>query len=330
MQKNSFWVAILFLLVFGLIPNQVSADFQNLTQQPPEPQASVKILTLNVMQRASEARESRFQRIVDFLVTTPVHLLALQELSGGSYDTPPTQDSGADLASMLGAAGLQYGYCTEANWGYPPYLVFKVGILPRYIMLATAAASTGTPTDLPGPDFPGRKNIVMAAVDIPGFGKINLYSVHIYNPSEEGIDPQIDALMEFVNLTDAQNPAVASLVAGDMNFSINDSPAAYQKFLDQGFIDSYARANGFADPKNCCTPASTGGCTFGVPGNPFTSVDSPSRIDFLFIRGQGIRVKQSQVVFNGVNADFVSDHCAVLTEIARAFIDPVRFLLLAE
>jgi hypothetical protein len=146
MKKFIFWGSGLLLLSLCLVPILVLADYQNLTAQPQEPQASIKILTLNVMQRASEARAARFQRIVDFLVTTPVHLLALQELSGGDYDTPPTQDSGADLAKMLATAGLQYGYDTEANWGYPPYLVFKVGILPRYSMIATASASTGTPT----------------------------------------------------------------------------------------------------------------------------------------------------------------------------------------
>jgi endonuclease/exonuclease/phosphatase family metal-dependent hydrolase len=328
MKKNIFLGALLSLLILCLAPIQVLADFQNLTQQPLEPQASVKILTLNVMQSASESRESRFQRIVDFLVTSPVHLLALQELSGGPYDTPPTQDSGADLAGMLATAGLQYGYYTEANWGYPPYLVFKVGILPRYTMIATAATSTGTPTD--GWVFAERKNVVMAAVNIPGFGKVNLYSVHIYSPSEEGIEPQIDNLMEFVDLTDEQNPAFASLVAGDMNFSINDIPSAYQKFINNGFIDSYAAANGFADPQNCCSQANTTGCTFGVPGNPFATSESPSRIDFIFVRGRGIRVKQSKVIFNGVNADFVSDHCAVLTEISRKSLVPMELLLLGN
>ena len=50
---------------------------------------------------------------------------------------------------MLAAAGLQYGYYTEVSWGHMPELAFKVGILPRYRMLVTAAASTGTPTDIP-------------------------------------------------------------------------------------------------------------------------------------------------------------------------------------
>ena len=58
----------------------------------------------------------------------------------------------------------------------------------------------------------------MCGVDIPGFGRVNLYSVHVYTPSVEGIETQIDNLLQFVNQVDAQNPAVASIVAGDMNF----------------------------------------------------------------------------------------------------------------
>ncbi len=328
MKKIAFWASCLFLLFNCLIPHLVLADFSNLTQQPAESQPSVKILSLNVMQKASEARSSRFQRIVNFLTTTPVHLMALQELSGGPSDDPPTTDSGADLANMLAAVGLQYGYYTEANWGYPPYLVFKVGVLPRYGMLVTAAVSTGTPTD--GWIFAERKNVVMSGVYIPGFGRINLYSVHVYGPSKEGVETQIDNLMQFVNQVDAQNPAVASIVAGDMNFSIDSSPVAYRKFIAQGFIDSYAAAQEAADPSTCCTPANTSGCTFGVPGNPFISAASPSRIDFIYIRGKGVRVKASKVVFNGTETDFVSDHCAVLTEITRQTIIPPTSLLLED
>ena len=130
---------------------------------------------------------------------------------------PDTQDSGADLANMLAAAGMPYGYYTEDSWYeyyfFPQYYVyFKVGILPKYKMLVTAATSIGTPTD--GNPLDTRKNVVMGAFDMPGFGRINLYSVHVYTPSAEGVATQIDNLMQFVDQTDAQNPAVASIVGG--------------------------------------------------------------------------------------------------------------------
>jgi endonuclease/exonuclease/phosphatase family metal-dependent hydrolase len=326
-KKQISLVSVLLGFIFCLVPLQVLAAYYNLPQQPQDPQPRINILSLNVMQKADEARSARFQRIVNFLASTPVHLMALQELSGGPADTPPTEDSGADLAAMLATAGLSYGYYTEANWGYPPFVVFKVGVLPQYRMLVTAAASTGTPTD--GWVFPERKNVVMCGVDIPAFGRVNLYSVHVYTPSAEGIETQIDNLLQFVNQVDAQNPAVASIVAGDMNFSVDSSPIAYQKFLAQGFVDSYAQALGATDPRTCCTPGNTSGCTYGVPGNPF-SASSPFRIDFIFVRGSGIQIKASKVVFNGIEADFVSDHCAVLTEITRQHHIPLELLLLQD
>ena len=229
---------------------------------------------------------------------------------------------------MLAAAGLEYGYYTESNWGYPPYLVFKVGILPRYSMIATAAGCTGTPGD--GWVFPERKNVVMAAMIIPGFGRVNLYSVHIYTPAAEGIEAQIDSLMAFVEQTDGQYPAAASIVGGDMNFSIDNYPAAYQKFLDHGFTDTYAAAHCPGTPQNCCTPEQPQGCTIRLPGNPLAGSGAASRIDFLLIRGKGMRVKQSRVAFNGVNGPFVSDHCGVLTEIAKPAVTPPAFLLLGN
>jgi endonuclease/exonuclease/phosphatase family metal-dependent hydrolase len=334
MKKNILPPATLCLLAFLFVSIPAVANFNNLSTQPSELQGSLKVLTLNVMQRASESRTSRFQRIVDFLAIEPVHLLALQELSGGTVDSPRTEDSGADLANMLAIAGLQYGYYTEANW-YDWYVIqdlfyvyFKVGVLPRYKMLVTAAASTGTPTD--GKPLATRKNVVMCGVDIPGFGRVNLYSVHIYSPAEETIATQIDNLLQFVDSTDALHPAAASIVAGDLNFSVSWDPAAYQKFLDRGFIDSYASTHCLSNPANCCGE-DTSGCTYAAPGNPFSgSGATPSRIDHLFVRGKGLHIKQSKVLFNGVNEDFVSDHSAVFTEIIRRSTITPELLLLTD
>ena len=83
------------------------------------------------------------------------------------------------------------------------------------------------------------------------------------------------------------------------------------------------------NPRNCCAPSSISGCTYAVPGNPFF-VEAPIRIDHLFVRGRGLRIKPSKVVFNGVEADFVSDHCAVLTEIAKEPHVPLELLLLHD
>ena len=78
MTKINLIGPLILLFILGAVAVPVRADFKNPAQQPEESQASIKILTLNVMQNATEARAVRFQKIVDFLKTTPVHLLALQ------------------------------------------------------------------------------------------------------------------------------------------------------------------------------------------------------------------------------------------------------------
>ena len=52
MKKMISLASGLVFIIVCLVPLQVLADFNNLTQQPQESQASVKILSLNVMQNA--------------------------------------------------------------------------------------------------------------------------------------------------------------------------------------------------------------------------------------------------------------------------------------
>jgi len=247
--------------------------------------------------------------------------LALQELSGGLFDEGGTSDSGADLAGMLGG---QYGYYTEPAFGYKllgtDMLVFKVGVMPRYTMENVDA----TKLDPPGEnytdewEFADRANVVMCVIDIPGFGPVNLYSTHFYTGPVTELQTQANNLMNFVNQVDQGHPSRATIVAGDMNFPVSPFPQSiYDTFLNNGFEDSYREVN--TDP----------GYTFGMAENPYAPNSTPNRIDFIFVRGDGIQISTSQVVFDGVNGDFVSDHYGVLTEITATPL-PSSLLLLGS
>ena len=315
-------VAVL-LSLFLVVAAPAGAAYKNLTisQQPPGDQPIVRILTLNVMQSASIPRETRFQRIVNFLAQKQtagqiVHVLLLQELSGGSVDG--TTDSGADLARMLAAAGMPYGYFTKPAFGWPSFLVFKVGVMPRYRMLFTRATRLKAPLEY-GVAFTGRKNVVMCGVNIPGFGRLNLYSVHVYSSPLEWVYNQVSQLLSFVNTVDQNNPPAVTVVGGDMNFGVTpDTIYIYDLFGAQGFVDAYAAVNG-CGPAGCCQGGDFSGCTFAVPGNPLAEPGSfTARLDYLFVKGRtkAVVVVKSEVVFNGINGDWVSDHSGVLTEIA--------------
>ena len=64
--------------------------------------------------------------------------------------TPHTVDSGIDLAAKLNG---KYGYYTESAFGYiiagVDFLVFKVGVMPRYPM----AYHSATKLDPPGVNY---------------------------------------------------------------------------------------------------------------------------------------------------------------------------------
>ena len=92
----------------------------------------------------------------------------------------------------------------------------------------------------------------------------------------------------------------------------------YQTILSNGFIDTYNAIHhvGFT----CCDPNSGGACcTYALPGNPYAfdpttgQIENPARLDYIFSRGKGMRILDSEVVFN--NGDWVSDHSGLVSEI---------------
>ncbi|MEJ2091425.1 MAG: endonuclease/exonuclease/phosphatase family protein [Syntrophobacterales bacterium] len=316
----------LILATILFFPSAGLTNFENPTNPLVGSQSTFRILTLNVMQRADTPRAQRFANIVDYLDTQPpVHALALQEFSGGSVDSPAgTEDSGADLAGMLGG---KYGYYTESSHRYDYFfglgifwLEFKVGVLSRYAMDYHAATKLD-PAGLnysDGEEFSGRANVVMCIIDIPGFGSVNLFSTHFYNGPVSELQTQANKLMEFVNQEDQAHPSRATIVSGDMNFVLSTATQGiYDTFLSNGFTDSYREAN--TDP----------GYTFGVSEDPYANTDSPRRIDYIFVRGDDLEISSSQVVFDGINGDYVSDHFGVLTEITATPL-PSSLLLLGS
>jgi endonuclease/exonuclease/phosphatase family metal-dependent hydrolase len=341
-----FRILAVLLGVILCSPLPGKADFQNISPQPTAPQSTVRFLTLNVMENSlnpAYSRDTRFNSIVSLGSSMaaqgkPITGFLLQELSGGIQGNgtdPPTTDSGADFARKFAAAGFPQGYYTAPMAGWqtdnPPttYFVWKVGILSPYTFQATQATKLDPPgenytsrwTGYPQPpmEFAGRSNVVMAEFNIPGFGKTDVYSVHVYDPTTIAEkNTQIQNLMSFVNSLDAINHPRATIIGGDMNFALSSSTQGiYQLFLNNGFIDSYPAVN--ADPGN----------TFvGNPPDPLGPPNTdPARIDYLFVRGTNLQITSSEVVFDGVNGAFVSDHFGVLTEISAVPI-PGSLLLL--
>ena len=87
---------------------------------------------------------------------------------------------------------------------------------------------------------------MLSRLDIPGFGKINVYNTHLCADCEEfERAEQIDVLLEFLNdLEENTGGGFPTILGGDFNFDRfrNDGEQRfqYEKIIDSGFSDAYA------------------------------------------------------------------------------------------
>ncbi len=168
---------------------------------------------------------------------------------------------------------------------------------------------------------------------------MNVYNTHLCaNCDATERQQQATVLLQFLATVESFFPEPKrTVLGGDFNTDLNvitDRPV-YFAIVDppQLFTDSYRAAQNNTC-FSCCDAANPSegihGCTYAVPGNPFANnppfATGPlSRIDYIFLRnspGITFGVSASSVVFPPVTflpppaVPFVSDHSAVLTEIA--------------
>ena len=290
--------------------------------------ASFKILTINLLFSEIYDRNVRLTRIADFVksswgstTTVPVDVILLQEVVGGAL--VGTDNSAQDLQNLLANRGLTYYLNYHLEQAFPGVFTQGIAILSRHPIVASLAE---TLPNVEVANFLGlqvtlRRIALLNRIDIANYGKVNIYNTHLCSSCDpSGRAQQVGALLNFIQTAEQSYPGGSQIIlGGDFNidlFYANHRPA-YQSILSNGFIDTYATVHnvGFT----CCDP-NLGGtcCTFAVPGNPYAfdltfQPESPARLDYIFIKGKGMRVLDSQVIFN--SGDWVSDHSGVVTEL---------------
>lgn len=310
-------VAHFLLFVSALFIASCSLPVVRNTAIPHDNQQKFRVMTLNVMQAAPESRRSRFARIVDFIDgqskhNNPVHALLLQELGSGWLNLG---DSGKLLAGMLADKGYEYNYYSVPNLGFPGIMTFRVGILINNKMLFTQSrllkCKLKTPSIAAIP-LPGKKNVAACGVDIPGLGRLNLISVHVY--AATSVAEKVEQLKQLVNFAEELNqqfPAETTIIGGDFNCR---PPIAEPILNAAGYRDTYLELH----PDRCSPEDNYSGCTAGVYRNPFgAGIQGKGEVvDYIFMKSSEGKVTKSEVAFNGLNGPFVSDHCGILTEIS--------------
>ncbi len=296
----------------------------------------ISVLTINLLFSEINERNLRLGRIADFVAheasdeASPVDVILLQEVVGGSLSK--TANSSLDLQKLLAGLGLSYNLrYTMAN-GIPGLLTVGNSILSRcgIDFILTKTLPFESEEVFAGLQIPLKRKAIMARIDVPEFGKINVYDTHLCSgcSGSERLQ-QAQVLVRFIqnaeSLIPGKNPII---LGGDFNTDLNipDNIAVYNLITSKGFVDSYASFN---TCDGCCTPYSNppvlSGCTFAVPENPFAfdpftrqREEPPQRIDYIFSKGFG-DIIGSEVVFKGEMLDgdplWVSDHSGVLSRI---------------
>ena len=318
-------LALLFAVMLILVPHSSFARSRQAQCLDVAGRGNLNVLTINLLFTEMEDRESRLEKIADFIIQKtnagkPVDIVMLQEVVGGAW--PGTMNSSLDLQKLLTTGGIRYNLSYTLANGVPGILTVGNAILSRCEIIATLFKILPFESEeiFQGLEVRLKRKVLMSRIDVPGSGEINLYNTHLCSYCDPGNRlEQARELMKFIKdvekLIPGDNPI---LLGGDFNTDLtvpDDLPVYNLITQDNHFVDSYAAAHACSD---CCS-ANQGydGCTYGVPGNPYAinpftgQQEPPGRIDYLFEKGMGI--ESSAVVFRSGSC-WVSDHSGVLTK----------------
>jgi endonuclease/exonuclease/phosphatase family metal-dependent hydrolase len=298
----------------------------------------LKLLTLNLLFSEPTTSPSsnsmpRFDSIANFILDENIDCVLCQEVVGGELarelGLTETLNSSLDLKSRL---GNDYKLSYRLANGIP--LVFSVGnaiFCKSPIDIKWTVAKTlpfASEITIKGIDIKLRRIIMGSLLEVPGFGRLLLFNVHLcsFCPTDQR-QAQIEEALGFIttikNWVHWVYGEVPCVFGGDFNIRDNADPGdsaqvEYNLITGAGFTDAYAETNSCVFDSTCCIPVENPsvvepGCTFAVDDNPFENDPlQTTRIDYFFHKG--LTADSAYVVFDGIKGPFVSDHSGVVVE----------------
>ncbi len=325
-MKNLFFVVIFSVLVLSGCAGHRSGNGgggESLVQcGDVADRAHLNILTVNLLFSETKTRDQRLDAITEFASEAPVDVILLQEVVGGVL--VDTANSALDLQGKLRDKGSEYDLHTAFEVGLPGALVLANAVLSRCDIEVKMAKRLPLTAEL---EFQGHniklpRNVMMTRINIPDFGKLNVYNTHLCAKcTTDELGKQLDVLLAFVNDMEEffpqDNPVI---MGGDFNIDrLRAEPFGeklfYDRIINAGFIDAYAEDRIL---ENLCkdTEIADTHCTVGV--SSLDEGDSARRIDYIFANGVD-NVRESRVVFNTLvdpSQPTVSDHAGVFVSLA--------------
>lgn len=282
----------------------------------------LNILSVNLLFKEIDTRDQRLEAVAEFAEKTPVDVILLQEVVGGTL--VHTENSAEDLQKKLRARKRDYDLYTAFEIGLPGVIGVANAILSRCEIdfRTTKRLPHATELNFRGHDIKLPRNVMMARLDIPNSSKLNIYNTHLCAAcTAEQINDQMDVLLPFIGELEASFPSGnLAILGGDFNIDrFRTDPFVerpfYDRIINAGFIDAYAQNRPL---DNLCTNTrqADAHCTIGV--STLDAGGSARRIDYIFMN-QAKNVRESRVVFNNLvdsSQTGVSDHAGVFISVA--------------
>lgn len=281
----------------------------------------LNILSINLLFSEIETRDQRLDAIAEFVVKTPVDVILLQEVVGGTL--VHTINSALDLQGKLRSQARDYDLHTAFEVGLPGLLVVANAVLSRCEIDYKMAKRLPYTSELEfkGHDIKLPRNVMMTRINIPDSGKLNIYNTHLCAKcTANELSTQLDVLLPFIDEVEEffpqDNPVI---LGGDFNIDrfrvapFEERPF-YERIINAGFTDAYAQDRPL---ENLCAGGGQPDlhCTVGV--STLDVGDTARRIDYIFAK-KIKNVRESRVVFNTLidsNQPTVSDHAGVFVSV---------------
>lgn len=280
------------------------------------------VLTINLLFREIDTRDQRLGAIAEFAAGIPVDVILLQEVVGGAL--VDTGNSARDLQQMLKARGVGYNLRTAFEAGLPGLLALANAVLSRCEIDFKIVKRLPRASEIQFEDRVIKlgRNVLMTRLDVPGFGKLNVYNTHLCAACTlQEHQTQLQVLLDVVAQVETFFPGdQPHILGGDFNIDRfrTDPPerGLYDTIVSNaGFTDAYAANRNVEEL--CADPAVPDEhCTKGV-----TELDPSGarRIDYIFVKTFALNaVRESRVVFNTLvheTQPTVSDHAGVVVSL---------------
>ncbi len=324
-MKNFFFIVILSVIILSGCaspPSENGGGSEPLIQcNDVANRNHLNVLSINLLFSETKTRDQRLDAIAEFAKVNAVDVILLQEVVGGVL--VKTANSALDLQGKLRNQGGEYDLHTAFEVGLPGILALANAVLSRCDIDFKMVKQLPKTAELEFEkhDIKLPRNVMMTRLDIPEFGKVNVYNTHLCAKcSADDMNAQLDVLLTFIDDVEdffpQDNPII---LGGDFNIDrlrtdpFEEKPF-YDRIINAGFTDAYAESKTLDD---LCkdTDAADTHCTVGV--SSLDIGDSARRVDYIFVNNVD-DVRESRVVFNSLidpSQPTASDHAGVFISI---------------